>query len=49
MIQFTEKAIDILAGSVDSGDLVRISVREEGALDFYMIYKLSPNLGPRIR
>ena len=45
MIQFTEKAIDILAGSVDSGDLVRISVKGGGCSGF--LYDIQIESEPR--
>ena len=45
MIQFTEKAIDILAGSVDSGDLVRISVKGGGGSGF--LYDIQIESEPR--
>ena len=42
MIQFTEKAIEILAGSVDSPDLIRISVKGGGCSGFLYDIKIEP-------
>ena len=42
MIQFTEKAIEILAGSVDSPDLIRNSVKGGGCSGFLYDIKIEP-------
>jgi len=42
MIQFTEKAVEILAGSVDSDDLIRISVKGGGCSGFLYDIQVEP-------